>query len=289
MVATIDSHSASQSEEEQSHYLSLAADLHNTDLPILDKLSAIDRKIVLETYLEGLLQGERELIGRNYGRDTDFNIYGDRFCGPIDLKVSYRVDRTPYFPLAETLAKIRPDQKELRILEIGGGDGSNMLQTVEKLTDIGYQVNATLTGLNELPQHQALRERGIDVQTRMLAESLPPDWTENFDLVMSACCMPWTNLYYSLKEVQRVLAPTGAWLNLEAYESYRDDSARKYLFGPASWRISGLSLPQIVKMMKVHGMEPDQELASRFYSPENWIEEEKRYRYDGLAYIKPAA
>lgn len=283
-----DRQNTSQSEEERSHYLSLAEGLHNTDLPILEKLSPIDRKIVLETYLEGLLQGERELIGRNYGRETDLNVYGERFCGPMDLKVSYRVDRTPFFPLGETLSKIRPGEKELKILEIGGGDGSNMLQTVEKLTDMGYQVTATLTGLNELPQHQILREKGIDVQTRMLAESLPLAWTESFDLVMSACCLPWTNLFYSIKEVQRVLAPTGAWLNLETYESHRADRSRKYLFGPASWQINGYSFPQIINMMKVHGMQPDQELASKFYSPENWDEEDKRYRYNGLAYIKPA-
>ena len=287
MAVLKDSNNSSLSEQERLHYFSLACQLHNTDLPILDRLSPLDRKIVLDMYLEVLLQGERELIGRYYGQNNDFNIYGEHFWGKMDLKVVYILDRKPYFPFAEVLSKIRPEQKELNILEIGGGDGSNMIRTVENLSSMGYQVSATLTGLNDLPQHDDLREKGIAVRTKTVAESLPDSWTENFDLVISSCCMPWTNLHYSLKEVQRVLAPNGAWMNLESHNSHRGDSSRKYMFGPISRPLDSRTLPQIIQMMKVHGMEPDEELEKSFYCDANWDKEDHKPLFNGIAYIKP--
>jgi hypothetical protein len=253
---------------ELKKYYHLARQVHSFDKPVLEieDLTEAEKEVVWEIYLMALLAAEHKFIARCYfahasnfltdsvDQSLAYSFYRvfDSETRDIAHELSrhmvYELDRQPYIPFAK-LAEYLPSSK-LSLLEIGGGNGSNTIKMVSQLTELGYQVNATLTALNELKNHQQIRDHGVAVSTHTLVEKLPQSWTETYDVVVSVVCLAWSNVHYALDSIQRVLKPGGIWINFDCYDGPRSDPSREAIFGntPFGFNFSTIEGALLTKM-----------------------------------------
>lgn len=106
-----------------------------------------------------------------------------------------------------------------KILEIGGGKGKAIKKIIADNPNLDPST-ITMTSLTPLDDHKELKTRGVHAYTGVLAEQLPKQWEEQFDLVMTSALLQWTRIPMVLAEIKRVLKPGGIWLNLEQYDNF---------------------------------------------------------------------
>jgi ubiquinone/menaquinone biosynthesis C-methylase UbiE len=114
------------------------------------------------------------------------------------------------------------------VLEVGGGEGMAMRYILDMVAAMPYSVELTMTSLNPLPHHEYLKDRGVDIRTPQIAERMPAEWENTFDIVLTCCVLGWTKVKKTVGEIRRVLNPGGYWLGLESSGSSPIESKVPY-------------------------------------------------------------
>lgn len=104
------------------------------------------------------------------------------------------------------------------VLEIGGGEGQAILYLLSKLE--GYinlpKVIFTMTSLSHQPEQAQVEKKGVRLQIPQIAEALPPEWSDSFDMVLTSSLFGWVSIHETLAEIKRVLKKGGYWMAMEA-------------------------------------------------------------------------
>ncbi len=107
------------------------------------------------------------------------------------------------------------------VLEIGGGEGKALLYLINALREQVPSLPTvlfTMTSLTEQPEQVELLQHGVTLKIPQIAEKLPDEWSESFDLVLTSALFGWADAEMSIREIRRVLKQGGYWLGLEAYD-----------------------------------------------------------------------
>lgn len=127
----------------------------------------------------------------------------------------YIIDRDWLGPFASPyIQHIVNTVKTPKILEIGCGSGNSIARILDENTALKPS-SITGTSLTELPEHQKIRSRGVTILTGILAEELPIEWTEQFDLIMACMVMAHTVLSESVPQVLRSLKTGGHFIGID--------------------------------------------------------------------------
>lgn len=104
------------------------------------------------------------------------------------------------------------------VLEIGGGEGKALLYLLAQLENYPglAPVLFTMTSLTHQPEQEELKEKGVVLRIPQIAEALPQEWQESFDLVLTSALLGWVSMSETLSEIKRVLKKGGYWLAMEA-------------------------------------------------------------------------
>jgi len=104
------------------------------------------------------------------------------------------------------------------ILEVGGGKGEAILKILQDHPEI-KPTEITMTSLTPLPEHERLKPKGVKVLTGIMAEKLPVDWQEQYDILLTSTVVQWTQINKAVKEFSRVLKTKGIWFGLDDKET----------------------------------------------------------------------
>lgn len=120
--------------------------------------------------------------------------------------------------LPYVLRLLQEDKLPRAVLEIGGGEGKALLYLLAELdTYVSLpKVIFTMTSLSHQPQHRVLKEKGIDLKVPQIAEALPSDWSDSFDVVLTSSLLGWVSIAETMSEIKRVLRQGGYWMNMDA-------------------------------------------------------------------------
>lgn len=138
--------------------------------------------------------------------------------------VVYMMNRTDIGRLAVPLIKslCASASDSVNVLEIGGGQGKALLYILNDLRAAGLdsaQLRMSMTNLNPLPEHEELRDNGVNVITGVVAEQLPDDWCQKYDVILSMCLLGWTRMEYAMANIRFALKNQGMWHGLESIRS----------------------------------------------------------------------
>lgn len=100
------------------------------------------------------------------------------------------------------------------IFELGCGNGYGLRAILENYPSLERE-RIFGSSLTDLPGHYELRAMGLNIATGLLAEELPESWSDTFNIVMASVVMQWTDLYRSVPEIFRILAPEGLFMGYD--------------------------------------------------------------------------
>lgn len=137
-----------------------------------------------------------------------------------EVQQNYILDRARIiFAVRPEIRRRLASRSSIRLLEIGGGKGRGVLAIRRKFPNANA-LDISMTSLTPLPDHAEAREQGIHVYTGVIAEGLPTNWTDNFDIVCTDSVLGWTDMPKAIAEIRRVLATGGVWFGVEGKDSW---------------------------------------------------------------------
>lgn len=233
----------------ETQYFNIARRIHSKDdlVSEMSLMSSEEIELIFNIYRLALQMGEIKLLLESpmncqevlpeidNGREayTLSRVYDVTFRKEKRLGVEYSyygLDRTPSISLTRVLTEIGYS-KDIRLLEIGGGEGKNTLLRMSELKSAGFTVEGAMTCLNRLNHHQTISDSELSIHYGEIAEHLPESWSETFDVVMTIVCLPWTNIHYALSSIYRLLKAGGIWIDCESWDGPRNSPEREMIFG----------------------------------------------------------
>jgi len=101
-----------------------------------------------------------------------------------------------------------------KILEIGCGSGNALLKIISN-HPLLKPSNLTGTSLNELPEHDLIRQRGINLRIPVSAEFLSTTFTTKFDIILASAVFQWTDIPVAFGQINQIMASNGLLIGFD--------------------------------------------------------------------------
>lgn len=147
--------------------------------------------------------------------------------------------------------------RPLQVLEVGCGQGANLLEIYNQYANLVDQGQIQLTGtlLQPISSEQQLSNQ-IEIIHGIEIQRMPNDWENEWDIVLTQRVLGWVHEYGKLdtafQQIRRIIRPGGIWLGFESYSAMSpsglplDHSIEGALKKMKMWQLSAQELYRVL-------------------------------------------